>query len=742
MACARRRSDRVRQIKGRHAIKRLGPCRSRFSGVHRRGRCPRCRRRRPRRKCRSPTRTSARPWSTRTAGWRAMGPTSSRSSKRKTTARARSLDAIPGRAALAARLAALSETIERLVGRRLAPRRVLLREDAAGRELGQAVRAIRRRRRRARAGRPRHDDRPAPSDLVLRPLERRDARRGRSRGGRFRERERARRRRRDRHDAARRSDRADFGVTSWSDDGKAFYYLKRQDDSGRRFADARSTSTCARTATCSDSRGSTDVAVFGAGVNPTSPCRRRRSPRSASRPSRRCRRRADQRRRPVRDRLRRAESALSNPATMPWKLVITSRRQSHERGRAREHGLRDHRERRAALQDREVRRRRRSVAQATDVDPRRHARDRQRRDRERRALRAVARRRARAASRASATTARRARSRCRSTARLAGSATEYDRPGFLAQLDVVDDVAALVRVRSATRTRCVDTKLDPPSPVDYSDHRRRRSESTGSRRHDDPALDRSPARHEARRLEPDAALRVRLVRYLNRARLLGRAHGVARTRRRLRVRARARRRRVRRGVASRRQRREQGQHDHRLHRLRDVAGGAALHLARQSSARAAEAPAASRWAVRSRARRNLFAAVLDEIPVSDQLRIETTPNGPPNIPGVRQRHDRSGLQEPLRHQRRAPRREGHEYPAVMLTTGHQRSARRPVAGREDGRDAARCDGGPQADPAARRLRRRPRCASAVRARKPWRSAPTNTRSLLWQFGDPAFQPKL
>jgi prolyl oligopeptidase len=65
----------------------------------------------------------------------------------------------------------------------------------------------------------------------------------------------------------------------------------------------------------------------------------------------------------------------------------------------------------------------------------------------------------------------------------------------------------------------------------------------------------------------------------------------------------------------------------------------------------------------------LFAAVLDEIPVSDQLRIEFSPNGPPNIPefgsvrteaGFRNLFATSAVQHVV---------PGGKYPAVMLTTG-------------------------------------------------------------------------
>jgi prolyl oligopeptidase len=65
----------------------------------------------------------------------------------------------------------------------------------------------------------------------------------------------------------------------------------------------------------------------------------------------------------------------------------------------------------------------------------------------------------------------------------------------------------------------------------------------------------------------------------------------------------------------------------------------------------------------------LFAAILDEVPVSDQLRIEFTANGPPNVPefgsvkteqGFRNLYATSAVQHV---------RPGGNYPAVMLTTG-------------------------------------------------------------------------
>ena len=66
---------------------------------------------------------------------------------------------------------------------------------------------------------------------------------------------------------------------------------------------------------------------------------------------------------------------------------------------------------------------------------------------------------------------------------------------------------------------------------------------------------------------------------------------------------------------------------------------------------------------------DVFAAVLDEIPVSDQLRIESTPNGPPNVPefgsvkteqGFKNLYATSAVHHVVK---------GTKYPAVMLTTG-------------------------------------------------------------------------
>jgi len=65
----------------------------------------------------------------------------------------------------------------------------------------------------------------------------------------------------------------------------------------------------------------------------------------------------------------------------------------------------------------------------------------------------------------------------------------------------------------------------------------------------------------------------------------------------------------------------------------------------------------------------LFAAILDEIPVSDQLRIETTPNGPPNVPEFGSVKTAEGFRNLYATSAVHHVKPGVKYPAVMLTTG-------------------------------------------------------------------------
>ena len=66
---------------------------------------------------------------------------------------------------------------------------------------------------------------------------------------------------------------------------------------------------------------------------------------------------------------------------------------------------------------------------------------------------------------------------------------------------------------------------------------------------------------------------------------------------------------------------------------------------------------------------DLFAAILDEVPVSDQLRIETSPNGPPNIPEFGTVTTEQGFRNLYATSAFHHVKAGVRYPAVMLTTG-------------------------------------------------------------------------
>lgn len=137
----------------------------------------------------------------------------------------------------------------------------------------------------------------------------------------------------------------------------------------------------------------------------------------------------------------------------------------------------------------------------------------------------------------------------------------------------------------------------------------------------------------------------------------------------------------------------------------------------------------------------LFAAVLDEIPVSDQLRIETTPNGPPNIPEFGTVKTEQGFKNlyatsPVQHVVK-----GTPYPAVMLTTGINdprvdpwqaakmaatlqaaTSSANPILLRVDYEGGHGLIGGARTQ------------AVALTA--------DEDAFLLWRFGDPQFQPNL
>jgi prolyl oligopeptidase len=138
---------------------------------------------------------------------------------------------------------------------------------------------------------------------------------------------------------------------------------------------------------------------------------------------------------------------------------------------------------------------------------------------------------------------------------------------------------------------------------------------------------------------------------------------------------------------------------------------------------------------------DLFAAILDEIPVSDQLRIETTPNGPPNLPEFGSVKTEQGFKNLYATSAVHHLVKGGKYPAVMLTTGindprvdpwqaakmaatlqDDSGSGRPILLRVDYEGGHGGIGGGRSQ------------AVALNA--------DEYSFLLWQFGDPQFQPKL
>jgi len=138
-------------------------------------------------------------------------------------------------------------------------------------------------------------------------------------------------------------------------------------------------------------------------------------------------------------------------------------------------------------------------------------------------------------------------------------------------------------------------------------------------------------------------------------------------------------------------------------------------------------------------RPDLFAAVIDAVGVSNPLRFEFSPNGPPNIPELGSVQTQLGFEDLFAMDSYQHVRVGTAYPAVLLTTGFNDPRVDPW------------------DPAKMRAR----LQAATSSRKPillrvdyqaghgFGSTKTQTQELLadewsfllWQFGVPAFQPQ-
>ncbi|HEY0614262.1 MAG TPA: prolyl oligopeptidase family serine peptidase [Candidatus Elarobacter sp.] len=534
------------------------------------------------------------------------------------------------------------------------------------------------------------------------------------------------------------ADRADFGVTSWTDDGKAFFYMKRQ-------AIAAGESPMAKYMNVRSYRhvigepGTADVAVFGAGVNPnvtvpqTSFASLGVSPETPyiggvlvngvdpfvtvyAAP----------------------KSALANPAAIPWKLVV---RPEDKVTNAAIHGNTVY-----AMTAKNAPRFKivkfdiatGSLATATDLVP--------------------------AGTRVvdnvgTASDALYVLSREDGLARItrigydggarevplpvngtiAGFATEFDRPGFLAQLTSWT-TSPLWYTYDANANTLVDTKLDAPSPVDYSavtadevkvpaadgtmiplsiihrrDLKRDGSNPTLLYAYGSYGISSSPGFSASR------------MAWLERGGVLAVAH-------------------VRGGGEYGEEWHLAGKDANKVKTVSDfVDCGRWLVAQRYTSpgklgARGGSAGGITMGGAITTAP-DLFAAILDEIPVSDQLRIETTPNGPPNLPEFGSVKTEQGFKNLYATSAVHHLVKGGKYPAVMLTTGindprvdpwqaakmaatlqDDSGSGRPILLRVDYEGGHGGIGGGRSQ------------AVALNA--------DEYSFLLWQFGDPQFQPKL
>ncbi|GAC1348708.1 MAG: prolyl oligopeptidase family serine peptidase [Vulcanimicrobiaceae bacterium] len=137
----------------------------------------------------------------------------------------------------------------------------------------------------------------------------------------------------------------------------------------------------------------------------------------------------------------------------------------------------------------------------------------------------------------------------------------------------------------------------------------------------------------------------------------------------------------------------------------------------------------------------LFAAVLDEVPVSDQLRIETTANGPANIPEFGSVKSETGFKNLYATSAFHHVVPGTKYPAVMLTTGINDPRVDPWQAAKMAAALGAATG--SAKPILLRIDYDGGHGGIGSSKA--QSVATSADELaflFWQFGDPAFQPKI
>jgi len=138
-------------------------------------------------------------------------------------------------------------------------------------------------------------------------------------------------------------------------------------------------------------------------------------------------------------------------------------------------------------------------------------------------------------------------------------------------------------------------------------------------------------------------------------------------------------------------------------------------------------------------RPDLFAAAVDSVPMSDVVRAEFTPNGPPNIPEFGSVKTEEGFEDLLAMSAYHHIEDGALYPAVMVTTGFNDPR---VISWEPGKMAARLAAATASGkPILLRVDYQAGHGIGSRKTQQIEQMADIMSFFLWQFGDPAFQPK-
>jgi len=137
-------------------------------------------------------------------------------------------------------------------------------------------------------------------------------------------------------------------------------------------------------------------------------------------------------------------------------------------------------------------------------------------------------------------------------------------------------------------------------------------------------------------------------------------------------------------------------------------------------------------------RPDLFAAVIDAVPASDMMRAEFTPNGPPNIPEFGTVKTEEGFKGLYAMSSYHHVKDGTPYPAVMVTTGFNDPR---VISWEPGKMAARLQAATSSGkPVLLRVDYEAGHGFGSTKTQRQEELADEWSFLLWQFGEPGFQP--